>query len=375
LAVSDHRWQRGLLVSVRDPAEAETAAGAGAAIIDVKEPAHGPLGRAAAATAAAVAGAVAGRAVVTLAGGELQEGPARLARHVQDVLGRLPEGVAPPVAVKAGPAGLTLDAWRDASAELACALPAGIEPVAVAYADWRAAAAPSLDAILAEMLRGLPSPSGGIETLLVDTFDKTGPGLLGIVTADTVAGWAALARAGGLALAVAGRLEPEDVIGLVNRGVAVVGVRSAACDGGRHGRIDATRVQSLVRICPRSCGPPSPAVVPVSGPRSIHHVKSMEVRVPHGLEKTEVRRRLDVAIERARGDFADKVSQIEARWQSEDLLAVDLVVMGMQIGSELDVQPTELVVRLQVPGMAGLFAGRIRSGIEERLGGLLGATA
>jgi hypothetical protein len=30
------------------------------------------------------------------------------------------------------------------------------------------------------------------------------------------------------------------------------------------------------------------------------------------------------------------------------------------------------VVRLQVPGMAGLFAGRIRSGIEERLGGLLG---
>jgi hypothetical protein len=104
-------------------------------------------------------------------------------------------------------------------------------------------------------------------------------------------------------------------------------------------------------------------------------VKSMEVRVPHGLEKTEVRRRLDVAIERARGDFADKVSQIEARWQSEDLLAVDLVVMGMQIGSELDVQPTELVVRLQVPGMAGLFAGRIRSGIEERLGGLLGATA
>jgi len=85
-----------------------------------------------------------------------------------------------------------------------------------------------------------------------------------------------------------------------------------------------------------------------------------------------VRRRLDVAIDRARGDFADKVSQIEARWESDDRLAVDLVVMGMQIGSEIDVQETELLVRLQVPGMAGLFAGRIRSGIEERLGGLLG---
>jgi hypothetical protein len=104
-------------------------------------------------------------------------------------------------------------------------------------------------------------------------------------------------------------------------------------------------------------------------------VKSMEVRVQHGLEKTEVRRRLDAAVERARSDFADQVSRIEARWASEDRLAVDLVVMGMQIGSEVDVQPTELVVRLQVPGMAALFAGRIRSGIEERLGGLLGATA
>ena len=48
--------------------------------------------------------------------------------------------------------------------------------------------------------------------------------------------------------------------------------------------------------------------------------------------------------------------------------------MGMQIGSEVDLKPEELVVRLQVPGMAGLFAGRIRAGIEEQLGGLLGGS-
>ena len=101
-------------------------------------------------------------------------------------------------------------------------------------------------------------------------------------------------------------------------------------------------------------------------------MKSLEVRVPHGLEKPEVRRRLDVAINRARTDFADKVSQIEARWENDDRLALDVVVMGMQIGSELDLQPAEIVVRLQVPGMAGLFAGRIQAGIQERLGGLLG---
>ena len=33
----------------------------------------------------------------------------------------------------------------------------------------------------------------------------------------------------------------------------------------------------------------------------------------------------------------------------------------------------ELLVRVQIPGMAGLFAGRIKQGIEDRLGGLLGS--
>jgi hypothetical protein len=47
--------------------------------------------------------------------------------------------------------------------------------------------------------------------------------------------------------------------------------------------------------------------------------------------------------------------------------------MGMSIASDVEVLPAELVVRLEVPGMAGLFAGKIKSGIEQRLGGLLEA--
>ena len=45
--------------------------------------------------------------------------------------------------------------------------------------------------------------------------------------------------------------------------------------------------------------------------------------------------------------------------------------MGMAIDSEVEILLTELVVKLQVPGMAGLFAGKIKSGIEQRLVGLL----
>jgi hypothetical protein len=101
-------------------------------------------------------------------------------------------------------------------------------------------------------------------------------------------------------------------------------------------------------------------------------VKSLEVRVPHSVGRDEARRRLDAAILRARDEYADKVGGIEATWEAEDRLRLLLTVMGMEIDSEVDVHEAELVVRLEVPGMAGLFAGRIKEGIQERLGGLLG---
>src|SRR6266478_5781453 len=63
----------GLLVSVRSPAEAEAALRGGAALIDVKEPGRGSLGRAEDAVIAAVIAAVAARRPVSAALGELME--------------------------------------------------------------------------------------------------------------------------------------------------------------------------------------------------------------------------------------------------------------------------------------------------------------
>lgn len=104
-------------------------------------------------------------------------------------------------------------------------------------------------------------------------------------------------------------------------------------------------------------------------------MKPIEVRVPHRLDRAEVRRRLETGIERASSEFGDRVTRIDATWEGEDRLGVVVDVMGMSISSEIAVEPDVLVVQLALPGMAGLFAGRIRSGIEEKLGGLLAAPA
>ena len=63
----------GLLVSVRSAAEACAALAGGAALIDVKEPAHGPLGRASDDVIRAVMDAVGGRCAVSAALGELAD--------------------------------------------------------------------------------------------------------------------------------------------------------------------------------------------------------------------------------------------------------------------------------------------------------------
>jgi len=100
-------------------------------------------------------------------------------------------------------------------------------------------------------------------------------------------------------------------------------------------------------------------------------MKQIEVRLPHQLADAEVRRRIDSAVIRARDEFGDQVRDLEATWTSDTRLDLGLTVMGLEIRAEMDNLPTELVVRVGVPGMAALFAGRIQAGIEERLGGLL----
>ena len=102
-------------------------------------------------------------------------------------------------------------------------------------------------------------------------------------------------------------------------------------------------------------------------------MKAIEVRVPHTLERDEVLRRLDDALVRAREQYAAAVGDIEASWEGEDRLRVLLTVSGMKFDGTVEILVEELVVALQVPGMAALFAGRIREGIEERLGGLIGS--
>ncbi len=244
----------GLLVSVRTVDEAAEAMAGGAAIIDVKEPGRGPLGCADAEVAAAIVAAVGVAGCCTLACGELAAGvPAAVARidrvvRLAAVTGTAPRGV------KAGPAGLTIDEWRREFAALSCGLPAGVEPVAVSYADWERARSPEPDALIAA------AAAAGATTLLIDTFDKQGPGLVEACGLSQLTCWVARAGVLGIRVALAGRLEPAETRLVAGSGAAIVGVRSAACRGGRMGRVDRGNVAALVSTLGGAGGEPAAAI-------------------------------------------------------------------------------------------------------------------
>jgi uncharacterized protein (UPF0264 family) len=219
-----------LLVSVRSAEEARAALAGGAAVIDVKEPARGPLGRADVSTWKAVVAAVQGAAPVSVALGELSEWP-----------GALPVGPAEWAGLafrKLGLASVGSD-WRREWSGLVAAGPGGPHWIAVAYADWRAAAAPCPDEILDAALQ-----EAGCRGILLDTWDKSRPSEVDLSWGP----WVRRAQAGSLLVALAGGLDEAAIRRLTPLEPDLFAVRGAACGAaGRTGRIDTECVASLVR--------------------------------------------------------------------------------------------------------------------------------
>lgn len=234
-----------LLVSVRNADEAKAAVAGGADIIDIKEPLQGPLGMAEPAVIDDVIAAVSGRAPVSAALGEtcdwLRDAGAT---DSASVVPRLPTGL---TFAKLGLAGLSRSSdwftdWHRVRSVFETAAGRPLPWVAVAYADADVAQAPPVGEIIAAAART------GCCGVLIDTWDKSGHGVLELIPTDELRSWRRLARERGLFFALAGRLRSDDLRRRSIRACNVVGIRSAACaDGDRTQMIAASRVAELRR--------------------------------------------------------------------------------------------------------------------------------
>jgi hypothetical protein len=226
-----------LMISVRDAQEAAAALAGGADIVDIKNPAEGSLGAGRPETIAAVMRAVQAAVPVSASIGDVPNLPGTVALAG---LGAATCGVR---FVKVGLLGARTGAE---AANLLEAVSSALRManstvglVACAYAD--AALVGSLDPF------ALPEVAAPFaEGCLIDTAIKDGRTLFQCLPEDAVSRFIRQCHDRGLFCGLAGSLQQADLLRALALGADIVGVRTAACEGGqRSGSISTTLVVHL----------------------------------------------------------------------------------------------------------------------------------
>jgi uncharacterized protein (UPF0264 family) len=230
-----------LLVSVRSAAEVPAALDGGADIIDAKEPSRGSLGAVSPDVLAEIVKRVPPEYPLSIALGDLSgEG------QVQPTLSALElRAGSGPLYLKLGFAGVSSPTAIARMLQVAVRIGSrrrGMpEIIAVAYADAKAAGTPVPEKIAEAAL------DAGCSGVLLDTYRKNGESLFAFMGETELAQWIGDCRAEGLLTAVAGSLAAPDLPRLSRLAPDVVGVRAAACQGGRGGTVCPERVAVLRR--------------------------------------------------------------------------------------------------------------------------------
>jgi uncharacterized protein (UPF0264 family) len=226
-----------LLISVRDVDEAAAAVAGGADIIDLKEPLRGSLGRADAHVWRQVTQRVGTRVPISAALGELLD--ERPPCGTQDWAGvRF---------VKWGLAGCRRRPdWPNRWAAAKGRLPPGLRSVGVIYVDAEAAAAPEPGDVLCHAARL------GCWGILFDTHGKDQGSLFDLMPAAQLDTLIQAAHDHSMAAALAGSLADAQIRRAVQLAPDLIAVRTAACVGGRNGRVSEEKVRRLAQIISRA---------------------------------------------------------------------------------------------------------------------------
>jgi uncharacterized protein (UPF0264 family) len=227
-----------LLVSVANGDEAAAARDGGADLIDAKDPSSGALGAVSLPTLSQIHAAVAGARPLTAALGDAgnEHDVERMALEYSSAgCAFVKVGF---VAAASAARRRSLLAAAARGARRGSGDRCGV--VAVAYVD-------ECDVMSGAPVDLIDLASGeGASGVLLDTADKSGPSLTQLIRPLALTSWVLRAHDRGLLAAIAGRLTLEDFPSVRDSGADIAGVRGAACENGRTGRVTAARVQQLL---------------------------------------------------------------------------------------------------------------------------------
>jgi uncharacterized protein (UPF0264 family) len=227
-----------LLVSVRSAGEVAAAVAGGADIVDAKEPTAGSLGAVSGRVLREIAGCMPAGVPFSIALGE-PKSVAALEAALTTLHGLAPRPSRVYVKIGLSAAGDEASALLAALVDLSSRMAIQPSVIAVAYADYEAARAPTPETVVRM------AAASGADGVLLDTWAKDGGDLFHHLAEPALRAWIGQARAAGLLVGLAGSLSAESVRAVAELPADIVGVRGAACIGGRAGTVSEGRVAEL----------------------------------------------------------------------------------------------------------------------------------
>ncbi|MEM7689861.1 MAG: polyhydroxyalkanoic acid system family protein [Pseudomonadota bacterium] len=91
----------------------------------------------------------------------------------------------------------------------------------------------------------------------------------------------------------------------------------------------------------------------------------MKVRLPHGLERAEVRRRLEERKGEIIDYFPDGMADLESRWKGEDHMDFVVAIAGQRIQGAVDIADDHVVIDVNLPMILSFLNGKVENSVRK----------
>lgn len=91
----------------------------------------------------------------------------------------------------------------------------------------------------------------------------------------------------------------------------------------------------------------------------------MKVRLPHSLEKAEIRRRLEERKDEIIDYFPQGMASLESRWKGEDRMEFVVGIAGQRINGAVDIAEDHVVIEVDLPLILSFLGKKIEDSVRK----------
>ena len=91
----------------------------------------------------------------------------------------------------------------------------------------------------------------------------------------------------------------------------------------------------------------------------------MRVRLPHKLDRAEVRRRLEERKGEITEYFPEGMATLKSDWRDDDHMDFSVAIAGQKIGGAVDIADDHVVISVALPLLLSFLEGKVERSVKK----------